>query len=171
MRRVSSSPTAPPPSPPLQCVTMAARSWPGAPRRVCSPTTTSFGSTKNFCRLRPPSSPLTGTLKVRKVCSYLSHSEPPVFSTENVFTKLRISPCDAEGHPVEPMMLPKFLETHHWDRPSCFCVMQGSLRRVQLLVPTRQESPAFGMMCLACPDLDCPYFGDFTISRVYLLVH
>ena len=67
------------------------------------------------------------------------------------------------------MGLPEFLGAHLWDGPSCFCAMLGSPRKAQFVVPTQQESPAFGMMCLSCPE--CPYFGTLTISDLYSRTH
>ncbi|KAF9778392.1 hypothetical protein BJ322DRAFT_1108801 [Thelephora terrestris] len=67
-------------------------------------------------------------------------------------------PLDENGSPVEPSHLPQFLQTHDWDRPSCFCVMRGSPRKAQFLVPTWRESASFDMMCLVCPESDCSYF-------------
>ncbi|KAF9777753.1 hypothetical protein BJ322DRAFT_1109980 [Thelephora terrestris] len=67
-------------------------------------------------------------------------------------------PVDEKGEPVEPLLLPEFLKTHNWDRPSCFCVMRGSPRTTQFLVPTWRESQSYNMMCLVCPDSKCSYF-------------
>ncbi|KAF9793094.1 hypothetical protein BJ322DRAFT_1103529 [Thelephora terrestris] len=67
-------------------------------------------------------------------------------------------PLYETGDPVEPLDLPVFLETHHWDRPSCFCAMRGSPRKTQLLTPTWRESLSHGMMCLVCSESECSYF-------------
>ena len=82
---------------------------------------------------------------------------------------MSISPLDAEGQLVEPLELPAFLEMHSWNRPFCFCIMRGTPRKAQFLVPGRRESPAFGMMCLVCPSSECSYFGEFS-SRLYLQI-
>ena len=90
-------------------------------------------------------------------CTIVSCSTFPQGSTYRF-----VSPLHGDGQPVDPQDLPEFLETREWDGPSCLCAIRDLPRKAQFLVPSWRDSPAYGMMCLVCPDAKCCYFGTFT---------
>jgi len=113
-----------------------------------------------------------------------AHANPLVSNTNyaatnNSRTTALDSPVDpATGSLVYPMDLPQYLQDNDWARPNCFCSIRGpSVRKAVLLTPKRRESVAFGMMCLVCPESECPYFGTdinaslFVVFNVLIVRH
>ncbi|KAF9779418.1 hypothetical protein BJ322DRAFT_1113229 [Thelephora terrestris] len=71
-------------------------------------------------------------------------------------------PRDDKGNPVEPLQLPEFVKTNRWELPSCFCAVRGPSHQARLVVPTLRDFTSTGMMCMVCPNLQCPYFVNIS---------
>ena len=67
------------------------------------------------------------------------------------------SPIDlATGSPVDPLDLPRYLQTNEWTRPMCLCSVQG-FERTTVLTFGGSGSPRAAS--LVCPEAECPYIG------------
>ncbi|KAF9642042.1 hypothetical protein BDM02DRAFT_3249177 [Thelephora ganbajun] len=88
-----------------------------------------------------------------------------VYKADRCQGKLVPIPYD-DGKPIVPSMLIAHIDTQGWEtNPTCFCVIRGHDRVAVLYVPRTANSPAFGQVCLVCPESECPYFVN--IQEMY----
>ncbi|KAF9642604.1 hypothetical protein BDM02DRAFT_3192958 [Thelephora ganbajun] len=71
-----------------------------------------------------------------------------------------------DGKPVIPSKLIAHINNQGWEiNPKCFCAIQGHDHTAVLDVPWTSDCPAFGQVCLVCPEFECPYFVN--IQEMY----